>query len=101
MPPLVRLRAHRQKNAGDAIRVDHRELGEAIRRARRTRWLCWTDRSNCLSRLYARIAEMNLMNVSELLAALPDDKPQAALDSEWARARLREILAELAADRAG
>ncbi len=36
------------------------------------------------------------MNVSELLAALPDDEAQAALDGEWARARLREILADLA-----
>ena len=36
------------------------------------------------------------MNVSELLAALPDDETQAELDSEWARARLREILADLA-----
>ena len=36
------------------------------------------------------------MNVSELLAALPDDDLQAALDGEWARARLQEILADLA-----
>ena len=36
------------------------------------------------------------MNVSELLAALPDDEAQAALYGEWARARLREILADLA-----
>ena len=36
------------------------------------------------------------MNVTELLAALPDDEAQPTLDSEWARARLREILADLA-----
>lgn len=36
------------------------------------------------------------MNVSELLAALPDDEVQAASDGEWAGARLREILADLA-----
>jgi predicted unusual protein kinase regulating ubiquinone biosynthesis (AarF/ABC1/UbiB family) len=39
---------------------------------------------------------MKRMNVGELLAALPDDEAQAALDGEWARARLREILADLA-----
>jgi aarF domain-containing kinase len=43
---------------------------------------------------------MKLMNVSELLAALPDDEAQAALDGEWAQARLREILADLASRRA-
>jgi hypothetical protein len=36
------------------------------------------------------------MNVSELLAALPDDDLPATLDGEWARTRLQEILADLA-----
>ncbi len=36
------------------------------------------------------------MNVSELLAALPNDDLPATLDGEWARARLQEILADLA-----
>jgi aarF domain-containing kinase len=36
------------------------------------------------------------MNVNELLAALPEDESPATLDSEWARARLQEILADLA-----
>ena len=36
------------------------------------------------------------MNVSELLAALPEDDPSPAVNAEWAQGRLQEILADLA-----
>src|SRR5580700_10560662 len=36
------------------------------------------------------------MNVSELLAALPEDDLQSTANADWAEARLREILSDLA-----
>jgi aarF domain-containing kinase len=40
--------------------------------------------------------EFMAVNLSELLAALPDDDSSAAANSEWAQERLRMILADLA-----
>src|SRR5450631_3853416 len=36
------------------------------------------------------------VNLSELLAALPEDDPSSSANPEWAQERLRDILADLA-----